>query len=144
MRASLFVFLISLAGCVTLTQRNAPRHDPDITYAHCSKIVVHYNDEQNKTFYSQNDLKTLALIIPEDKTGKHYFEFDSMAEAIGRYSTPDNVTLTLMHETPKRTGWHFQSKTKFTVIFDNQKFEMLCAPSTYEFGKEEKPKPENK
>lgn len=137
------VWLIFMIGCTSGTrtsQRSSSTTDPRIEYKHGSKIVVHYNAQQNKTFFSQGEIKISPDISvgSQNVSGEHDFEIDSTAESYGTGSPPDKVTLTLMHDTPTKTGWRYPRNTKFAVVADGQRFELLCAPSTYEYGKESK------
>lgn len=106
-------------------------------YKHGSKIVVRYNAEQNKTFFSQDDIKISPAINigPQRVTGKHAFEINSTAESQGIGSSPEKVTLTLLHDTPTKTGWQYPRPANFALIADGQRFEVYCDPN-YPIGKE--------
>ena len=126
------VWLIMVIGCSSGTQpRSGSSTDPRVEYKHGSKIVVHYNPQQNKTFFSQGDIKISPDInIGTQKvTGKHSFEIDITAESSGKGSLPNKVTLTLMHDTPTKTGWRYPRNPKFVAVADSLRFELTCAPS---------------
>ena len=107
-------------------------------YKHGSKIIVRYNSEQNKTFFYQDDIKISPLVTEgsEKVSGKHEFEISSSAEGRGMSSPPAKVTLTLLHDTPTKTGWRYPRPTKFAFVANGQRFELLC--EEYDFGRDNK------
>lgn len=109
-------------------------------YKHGSKIVVRYNAEQDKTFFYQDDIKIRPQLAEgsEKISGKHEFEINSSAESRGMTGPPEKLTLTLMHDTPTKTGWQYPRPTKFAFVADDQRFELFCEES--DFGKNAKDK----
>jgi len=140
--ANLALWLLAIIGCTSGTptsQQTNSTKDPHMEFRHFSKITVHHSPQQTKTFFTQRDIKfSPQITIKSQKvSGKHAFEIDVTAESSGVNSQPDKVTLTLLHDTPTKTGWHYPPKTtKFAAVADGQRFEFLCAPSSYEVGKE--------
>lgn len=51
------------------------------------------------------------IIIAKGKTSNEWFELEHTATCKNGASTPTEVVMTLTHETPSRSGWHFPSPT---------------------------------
>jgi len=136
------MLLAFLMGCTSGTrtgQLTSSSTNPRIEYKHGSKIVVRYNAQQNKTFFSQDDIKISPDInIGSQKVnGTHAFEINSTAESLGTNSPPKKLTPTLLHDTPTKTGWQYPRPAKFAMFADGQPFELLCiVRTTYDSGKE--------
>ncbi|HCX30431.1 MAG TPA: hypothetical protein DHU55_11800, partial [Blastocatellia bacterium] len=75
----------------------------------------------------QGDIKiSPEITIKSQKvSGKHAFEIDITASSQGAAS-PEKVTLTLLHDTPSKTGWHYRQATKFAAVADGRRLEYLC------------------
>jgi hypothetical protein len=129
-----FMWLMVIVGCTSGTrtgQLSNSSKDPRIEFKHGSKITVHHNKEQNKTFFTQDDIKISPDIIngSQKVSGKHAFEIDITATSQGS-SSPDKVTLTFLHDTPNKNGWQYPRPTKFLAIAEGQRLECLCVPSS--------------
>lgn len=123
----LFLMLACTTQTPTSQQANSTR-DPRIEFKHGSKITVHRSPQQNKTFFTQGDIKISPEIMIDSQkvSGKHAFEIDVTASSQGT-ANPDKVTLTFLHDTPTRTGWHYPpNTTKFAAVADGQRLEYLC------------------
>jgi hypothetical protein len=128
------LWLTVIVGCTSGTRTGRvsdSKQDPRIEFKHGSKITVHHNKEQNKTFFTQDDIKISPDIMngSQKVSGKHAFEIDITATAQGD-NPPDKVTLTLLHDTPTKKGWQYPRPTKFLAIAEGQRLEFLCVPSS--------------
>jgi hypothetical protein len=94
--------------------------DPHIEYVKGSKITVHFNASQNKTFYSQDDIKFVppASTGVHGSAGKHTFEISLTAEATGKYAAPPEVTFTILHDFANKTMWHYPKDTPLSIEAD--------------------------
>src|SRR5688572_21569030 len=83
------LWLAVIVGCSGSRLSNSTK-DPRIEFKHGSKIIVHHNKEQNKTFFTQQDIKISPDIIvgSQKVAGKHAFEIDVTATGEGSKS-PD-------------------------------------------------------
>lgn len=128
--------LLLIAGCNSRKPTERPFNsgrNPHIEFKHGSKIIVHHSKEQNKTFFTQRDIKiNPEITIGSQKVvGTHAFEIDITATSDGN-DLPIKVTLTLLYDTPSKSGSHYPATTKFAAVADGQRLDYLCHRRTTE------------
>lgn len=60
--------------------------------------------------------------LAKAKMLNEWFELEHTASCKNEASTPNSVVMTLMHETPSRSGWHFPSPTSDSTTEPNAGF----------------------
>jgi hypothetical protein len=112
-------------------------NDPHIEYVNGSKITVHFNAEQNKTFYNQSDIKFTPPTMEGVKKGEgdHAFEIVLTAESAGKYTPPSEVTISLLHDFAKLSMWHLPRTGALQVEADGEKVVEFKCTSDFNVNK---------
>jgi len=137
----LFIFtfccLISLAllSCAKSSSARFTKN-PHVEYVNGSKIIVNFNESQNKTFYYHNDIH----FAPQDMNGikadgKHSFDVNLSAAATGKYTTPDKITFSVLHNIAKKSMWRFPKNTAFAIEADGKRILESRCVSDFDLGK---------
>jgi hypothetical protein len=111
--------------------------NPYVEYVSGAKLVVHYNNEQNKTFYNFGDIH----VKPQPFNGLsseqgHSFDIGLMAESVGKYVRPDKITFDLTHNIAKKSIWHLPKNTSLIIEADGKRILDAKCKSDFDFSKE--------
>lgn len=97
----------------------------DVIYKHGSKITTIYDTQKNQVNFFQDDIKIKPALIINSKniSESHSFEFNESAFYEAHQPPPKVVTFTLLHDTPKKSGWKFSPKARLVIAADGRRFE---------------------